>query len=215
MKRSAVYVVLLIIVVIIVAVLCVRIFTRDTAPEPPAEQQAETLPPEAAPEILPETPAPPTEAPLPTEAPEETEKPFETRPPIETELPETPEPAFEADGSFRSDTGTYLNLVAEWAASNDGGDTVTLQVLLSAESYSFYTSALYNSLQLTVNGTTYSANSPEVSYDGSDLARTKLAAFTVEVPRGTTTLEAVWHYKGSYSGVELTDITATTTVTLG
>jgi len=220
MKKSAVYVVLLLVVVIAVCVLCIRVMTKDKAqPEKPAPTQAVyTLPPTEEPEltlppVTPEEPEPsaePTEEP--TETPVETETPMETRPPVETEPPATPKP-LDADGSFRSDTGTHLNLVADWAA-DAAGDNVTLQVVLYAESYSFYTSALYNSLQLTVNGMVYSANSPDVRYDGADLARTQLASFTVTVPRGQTSVEAVWHYKGSYSGVELNDIYASTTLDL-
>ena len=214
MKRSAVYVALLLVIVIVVAVLCLRIFTKETLPEQPEPTKEVTVLPPVADEPT-HVSVPETEAPAATpEPPRETEKPFETRAPIETEPPAAPEP-FHADGSFRSDTGTYLNLVAEWAASDSGGESVTLRVLLSAESYSFNTSALYNSLQLTVNGTTYSANSPEVSYTGDALTRTPLAEFAVELPRGTATVEAVWHYKGSYSGTELEDITASATISLG
>lgn len=213
MKKSAAYIALLLIVVVIAAVLSIRVFTKEQNAPMPAEtpQQVVTLPPTEGHEKT----LPPQPTAAPTEAPQETEKPFETRAPIETETPATPTPVpVDASGSFRSATGTGLNLVVDWGARSIGGDAVSLTVTFSAQSYSFYTSALYNSLELTVNGKTYTANSPAVSYDGSDLTTTPLATFTVEVPRGTATLDAVWHYKGSYSGVELTEITASAAIDL-
>ena len=216
MKKSAAYIALLLVVVVIAAVLSIRVFTREKAEEPTPEPQAQqvlALPPVEEPGKTVVT-LPPEE---PTPTPEPTEEPvFETREPITTEPPEeteAPEPV-DVSGSFRSDTGTGLNLLVDWGARSTAGETVSLIVDFSAQSYSFYTSALYSSLELTVNGKTYSANSPAVSYDGSDLMTTPLATFTVEVPRGTTTLDAVWHYKGSYSGKELTDITASATIDL-
>ena len=217
MKRSAAYIALLLVVVVIAAVLSIRVFTREKAEEPTSTQQPQqqvlTLPPVEEPgkTVVTMPPATPTPTPEPTEEPV-----FETREPITTEPPEETKPPIPVDisGSFRSDTGTGLNLLVDWGARSTAGETVSLIVNFSAQSYSFYTSALYNSLELTVNGRTYSANSPAVSYDGSDLTTTPLTTFTVEVPRGTTTLDAVWHYKGSYSGVELSDITASATLNL-
>jgi len=219
MKRSAAYIVLLLVVVIFAAILSVRVFTREQA-QPPEEtpQQAPqiiTMPPETNPGQAVVT-MPPTMPPTPT--PEPTEEPvFETRAPIETESPTATEPPQPVDqsGSFRSNTGTGLNLVVDWSAYGTGGDTVKLTVSFSAESYSFYTASLYQSLVLNVNGATYSANSPNISYDGADLQKTPMTTFTVEVPHGQTTLDAVWYYKGSYSGVEMTEITAGTTISLG
>ena len=216
MKKSAAYIALLLIVVVIAAVLSIRVFTKErTAPEPTEtpQQQVVTLPPTEEPGKTVVTMPPET----PTPTPKPTEKPvFETREPITTEPPKATEPPAPMDisGSFRSDTGTGLNLLVDWGARSTAGETVTLIVNFSAQSYSFYTSALYNSLELTVNGKTSSANSPNVSYDGGDLMTTPLATFTVEVPRGTTTLDAVWHYKGSYSGKDLTDIAASATIDL-
>ena len=222
MKRSALYVVLLLILVLVVAVLCIRVFTAPTEPRPtqaPTKEEL-TLPPvdtepteNVTPPVADETPIP-----TPEETPEQTEMPFETREPLESEEPVEPEetlPPLAANGTFRSATGTGLNLVADWVASdgNDGG--ALLQVTVSAESYSFFTSALYQSLTLTVNGETYSANTPEIAYEGGELALTPLAQFTVEVPRAALDMRIVWHYKGSYSGVELSEITAGTLVNLG
>ena len=209
MKKSAVYVALLLVIVIVVAVLCIRIFTKAPAPEIPEPVKTEaTLPPvqDDGPTVAP-LPAP--EKPAEPKAPRETEAPFETRPPMEeTEEPEeTPVPV-EASGSFRSDTGTYLNLLVDWSAVSSGENTVALTVKYSVQSYSIFTAASPGNLVLSVNGKTYTASCPAINYDGADLAVTPLATFNAEVPRGTVTLNAVWHFKGSYSGTELDDITA-------
>jgi len=215
MKRSAAYIGLLLVVIVVAAVLSIRVLTREQ-PQPeetpaPTETQGIvlTLPPAETPEATEKPTAEETETPQPTEKPAETERPFETREPIVTEAPIP----MDKSGSFRSDTGTYLNLLVDWGAYGDG-DTVTLTVGYSVQSYSFYTSALYQSLELRVNGEAYYANSPQVSYDGADQKITPLTTFTVSVPRGVTSVEAVWHYKGSYSGVELADISAAATIDL-
>lgn len=217
MKRSAAYVVVLLIVVVIAAVLSINILfgpERTKATEPPQGIH---------------TPVPETEAPTPatqTETPKATETPAPTpteTPVIETRAPlETPEPTpteaplpVDAGGSFSSATGTYLNLVVDWAAYTAPDGSTKLRVDLSASSYSFFTSALYQGLELTVGGQTYTANSPEISYGGPDLITTPMASFTVDAPTGNVGITAVWHYRGSYSGVELDDITASGTAFIG
>ena len=214
MKRSALYVVLLLILVLVIAVLCIRIFTTPPTPTPDPTQEPTkdelTLPPVVTEPEAEFTPPAETEAPTPEPIPDETEMPFETREPLESEDPEPdPEPELipiNASGSIRSATGTGLNLVADWVATDADEGKAALRITVSAESYSFFTSALYQSLELVVNGETYRANTPEVAYDGSELVLSPLAEFALELPRGTADLSIVWHYKGSYSGVEIADI---------
>ena len=99
-------------------------------------------------------------------------------------------------------------MIADWRSYTDGSGNRKLRVDLSAQSYAFNTDALWNALELTVNGVTYSANSSAVSYSGAAMHNTPLASFTVDVPSGSVSLSAVWHYRGTYSGVELEDISA-------
>lgn len=211
MKRSVAYLAVILILVVLIAVLSITIFNR--APASPAEtekpQEIHTLPPQQTGTLPPTTPEP-TEMPTPT--PEPTEEPvFETREPVET-----PEPVnIDASGSFSSSTGTYLNLVVDWRTFRDTDGTPKLQIDLSASSYSFHTSALYDGLELTVGGETYRANSPEVHYDGDSLAITPLYSFVMDAPEGSTAVTATWHYKGSYSGIELENIVASGTVNIG
>lgn len=214
MKRSALYVVLLLVLVLVIAVLCIRIFTNPQKPAPDPTQEPTkdelTLPPVATDPVAVITPPAVNETPDPEPTPEETEMPFETREPLESEEPEPDaEPELtpiDASGSIRSSTGTGLNLVADWSATDGAEGKVTLRVAVSTESYSFFTSELYQSLELVVNGETYRANTPQIAYEGSDQILTPLADFELELPRGTADIRLTWHYKGSYSGVEIADI---------
>ena len=139
MKKSAVYIAVLLILLIVAAVLCLNALSRDnTTPEP-----------DPTPTDLISTDAP-TETP--TEPPEESERPspipMESQPPIETREPlETPEVTREpvtvnASGSFASDTGTHLNLLVEWNAYTDAyGDnklTVDMMFPLSSNSQLYF-----------------------------------------------------------------------------
>ena len=213
MRRTTAYITIALIAVLLAAVVSLRIFFGNRDTEAP-DETPQVNPPVTQAIELPET-IPPTEAVIET-TPPPTEPPvFETRPPIETPAPTpTPIPA-SASGSFSSSTGTNLNLLAEWSAYTDGSGQPKLRVDLYAVSYSFYTDALWNALELTVNGQTYSASSSAVRYDGETITRTLLGSFTVDAPSGSVSLSAVWHYRGSYSGVELEDITASGTAYLG
>lgn len=208
MKRSSVFLVILLLVVVAAAVLSVKLFFGGSPAETEPPQQIHTpVPATAAPQETVSPTAQPEETPTPTP----TEEPvFETRPPITEPPQETEGPAgIHVTGNARSNTGTGLNMVLNCTADfGDGADTGTLTVEVSAESYSFFTSALYDAVELTVNGETFKTSSAAVSYDGKDLVTSPIASFTVEVPRGLISYAVVWHYKGSYSGVDLEDIRA-------
>lgn len=138
------------------------------------------------------TPAPP--APTPTPAP-----PAPTPTPVQT---------VSGSGSFSSNTGTGLNIKVDWKAYTAAGGQVMLQIDVSASSYSFYTSALWDAIWIKVNGVSYSASSPDISYDGNDLVYNHMATFHVPANTGSVPIEVVWHYNGSYSGKDLKDIEA-------
>ena len=208
MKRSSAYTVILLILVLIIALLGYLILRRPAAeqeeptPTPGNTDIVVTLPPTTD-----ETPTPPpTDSPTPTDPPV-----FETRPPAETEKPvETPEPTPtptpDASGSFSSDTGTGLNIRADWYTLPGGQ---TLQVDVYCVSYSIYSNAQWQSVQLTVGGQTYAADSRAISHDGSDQVVSPLASFTVDAPPSGSTATVTWNYKGSYSGKQLDEIVAT------
>ena len=167
------------------------------------------------------TAAPPreTEAP-PSPTPEETTPaPIATRPPIETPAP-TPKPAptpaptpkptpipADSQGSFRSDTGTGLNLRVDWKIYTTGGKQ-KLQADVYIVSYSIFTSYQWKSITLKIGDQTWGADCAGFSYEGKDQIATKAATFTVDAPPSGTAVSVEWYYGGSYSGKELTYITA-------
>lgn len=210
------FVVLVLLVVIAAAAMSIWLFFhRDSDPAeqtpPPTLPLEETAPPERTPE--PE----PTRSPEPEPAPEPTETPAPTPEPIETPEPEptpTPYPA-EESGSFASDTGTALNLIADWTVYTDAAGNRKMDVALSATHYALRTDKSPYGLVLTVNGQRYSADCPALEYDGDGIAVTPLHTFTLDAPSGSADIEAVWHFKGSYSGQELEQITASDTAVIG
>lgn len=188
-------------------ILCITNILKDDPEPTPTPGGGTTV------DILPSTPTPeatpsPTPTPIPTPSPRPTPTPTPTPAPTPT-----PEPAA-VSGSFRSDSGTKLNILVEWKAYPAAGGGYRLAVDVSAESYSFYTDALYNSIAITVGGTTYALNSPKVSYEGNDLAVTPLVSQSAEVSSGAVPITVTWNYKGTYSGVEIESITASGTAQL-
>ncbi len=208
MKRRTAYFAMLLILVVAIAALSIAVIRRreptqpadpaeltDTTPASPVTETTQPTPPAVT-----ETPPPPTEPPV-----------VETRPPEETPAP-TPTPAPTASGGIRSDTGTGLNMQANWRVYADASGKLKLQVDVNAVSYSFYTDALYQAVVLTVGGSSYSANSAAVQYGGKDLITSPIASFTVDAPPSGTPISVVWNYKGSYSGKPLDQIIASGSV---
>ena len=216
MKKTNFYFAFLLILVVIIAILGFLVVQRGIAPTPseptPVPENTADLPAE-------NTPAPPpSSSPEETPSAEPTEPPvFETRPPMESpepteephETPELPSAIPSASGSFTSSTGTGLNLLVEWTTVPSEDGSATLLVDVSAVSYSFFTSSLYQSLSLNLNGELYTANSAAVSYDGTDQIATQLATFSLEAPASGTPISVTWAYRGSYSNKQLDEIVAT------
>ena len=222
MKKSGFYVAALVILVIVIAVLGVLIVQRK-APAEPEPTNAPAIHPPVEETAFPQSadPAAETAAPMPEPTPEptpeSTEPPvMETRPPLE-EPEESPAPTeapvvADASGSFRSDTGTWMNLKVDWKTYSDESGARKLRVDISTVSYSFFIAPQYRSIVLTVDGKTYAADCPGGSYDGEALVETPMASFTVDASASAGPASVVWHYNGTYSGKELNDITAAGTV---
>ena len=171
-----------------------------------------TLPPTPAPTLTPVTPQPTLPVSAPTTAPITTPVPT----PVAT-LP-TPAPITEpfaapvqttlSSGSFRSETGTGLNIVADWSAAALDENQVDVTVSVSAVSYMLYTQALSGSLKIALNDSYVSLDAPAIHYDGPGQAASALGTchFTVNLPAnssGTYPLRVEWHFNGSYGGTEL------------
>lgn len=161
-----------------------------------------------------------TDRPTPSPTPEPTPSPSPTPEPTPSPEP-TPPPAIDTGGSFRSDTGTVLNLVADWTAVSAGDGNVTVTVTLSVESYSLQCSEIYKGATVTIGSETRSFDTPAIAYDGSaGLASTGIGSVSVtltadEAAAGTIPVTASWKFGGTYSGTDLPVITAQGTAGLG
>ena len=114
-----------------------------------------------------------------------------------------------ATGSFASQTGTSLNLLVSWSAESDGFGQKTLYVTLSSTSSNLQAAALPNSLELTVNGMTYTATPNAVNYNGGAMATHTLGSFVIDNAYGPASITASWRFNGVIGGVPVGTITAT------
>ena len=119
-----------------------------------------------------------------------------------------------AQGSFVSNTGTYLNILVNWASVVDAAGRKTLEVTVYSQSYSLSSIAMETGVELTVNGAIYHGASNAVSYSGRAMANHLLASFSIRDLPGVVNLSAVWHFNGTYSGKALGDIRAEATITI-
>lgn len=113
-----------------------------------------------------------------------------------------------ASGSFASNSGTQLNIQVNWSVRADTFGQKTLDVTVYCNSYSLYTIAIYNGVELSVNGITYSATASAINYGGKSMISTPLASFSIPNQSGYVQMTAVWHFNGTYSGVPIGDIRA-------
>ena len=111
-----------------------------------------------------------------------------------------------ASGSFASNTGTQLNLLVNWSVQADSYGQKTLNVDVCTTSYSLYCNG--GGVELTANGVLYTARGATIDYGGSTMVTNRLASFSIPGVSGAVSLNAVWHFNGSYSGVPISDIRA-------
>ena len=117
-------------------------------------------------------------------------------------------------GEFTSDTGTALNLVVQWAANkNDDNYDVTLRFYV--DSYSIWVGDRdSNVLKVkTSSGTKeYTFKTKELNREDNKQERVLVGEKTItlsadELASGAK-VKATWNYRGSYSGTDLSEITA-------
>ena len=159
--------------------------TQTLTPVAPA---ATPVPAAPAATLTPVTPAP---TPLPTTVP--------TTVPVITSL---------SSGSFSSDTGTGLNIVADWTVQSLDQEQVSVTVSVSVISYTLQTQSLPNSVNIGLDGNYVSLDAPAIFYDGGGQVRSALAAHTFTVPLSANSsramaLQVEWQFNGSYGGTEL------------
>ena len=162
-----------------------------------------------APTSTPEPMATPSPTLTPTAAPTDT-----PAPPSPTATP-TPTPVIErtSSGSFRSDTGTWINVVVYYQIERKG-DTATLSLTAYVESYSLQTAQRVNDLEFSVNGRSlYESTGPIVVDEGSGKTETLLGSAETDVTPGSAcTVKVTWAFMGSYGNKDIEYITAEETL---
>ncbi len=192
---------MLLLVVIAVFIVIRSLSDRGTPETVPSSNVTEPAGGQETPEA---TPAP-TETPEPTPTPTATPEPT----PEDTPVPDS-------SGSFRSDTGTGLNLVVDWEARDAGGGDVSITFNVYAESYSLYSSECWNGVTVTLAGKDHSFTTSAISCDANRLTKSPLGSVTVVTAADSSIpVSARWSFGGTYGGTELPTLTASGTVTLG
>ena len=174
--------------------------TATATPEPTA-----TTPPTATPE--------PTGTPVPTAVPTavSTATPVPTETPVPTVQP-TAVPVQDQSGEFRSDTGTYINIVVKWTVTGSGG-TKTLKLDTYVESYALVTGDRTSDVVFTVGGNVSYASSKAIRLDNVPLTQTFLGSTSVDVTSGTDVpVNVTWHFNGTYSNQNIATIVAEDTL---
>ena len=177
----------------------------------PAETKpAETKPAETDPAGTgsAETKAPETKAPE-TAAPET--KPVETDPPeTKPTEPFIPGPTEDDPDAFttwqvRSDTGTYLNLIAKCSAADAPGG-YRIRVTLYLEHSSIFVGSRTGGA-LKIAGQSFPYTTPTIEQSDDDTVLTYLTSAEVTVKRGEVfTVSANYPFNGVYGGVPISEI---------
>ncbi len=173
--------------------------TEEPAATPmPTPEPMETFQP------APENTAQPTPEPLPQETP----APAETAAPPEGVDPIVVNPSVLASGSFRSDTGTALNLVADWRIAALTDATARITVTLSLESYSLDIGERRANL-LTFNGEDYYFMTDALEVTGGEFVKTQIYVWSKEINMNELSFDLTveWKLLGSYSKQDMETIT--------
>ena len=213
MKKSAAPILILVFLLVAVGIFVVFRISKNNAsdtqnpgttatatPEPTA-----TTPPTATPE--------PTGTPVPTAVPTavSTATPVPTETPVPTVQP-TAVPVQDQSGEFRSDTGTYINIVVKWTVTGSGG-TKTLKLDTYVESYALVTGDRTSDVVFTVGGNVSYASSKAIRLDNVPLTQTFLGSTSVDVTSGTDVpVNVTWHFNGTYSNQNIATIVAEDTL---
>lgn len=160
--------------------------------------------PAIAPSTVPTaTPVPAT--PVPTQTPAPTPVPTATPEPVQ---PVIPQGEVIGSGSFTSDTGTPLNLRADWTATVLDAERVEVTVNVYLVSYQIEVRELYNAVNVSVGDQYASADSPAIKWENNTKLETLLAStvHTLSLPSGSSAsfpLAAQYQFGGTYSKVDL------------
>ena len=123
-------------------------------------------------------------------------------------------------GTFRSDSGTSINIHADWNALVSGQNTVDVTITAYVDSYSLMTTASPEALNIAIDGQYISLASPTIDIPTTVNQVTTLInnrTFTIPLTGGETRsipVEVVWNYRGTYGGTYLDTIECGGNITL-
>ena len=228
MSKGRIKAVLFIIVFLLVIAVAVNLLMdmqseKKAEATPTSDPYANTVTPSVDMQPALETPQPtpaiePSVAPTatPTATPTPTPIPTATTEPVQ---PVIPQGEVIGSGSFTSDTGTPLNLRADWTATVLDSERVEVTVNVYLVSYQIEVRELYNAVNVSVGDQYASADSPAIKWENNTRLETLLAStvHTLSLPSGSSAsfpLAAQYQFGGTYSKVELPVIECGGTVEL-
>lgn len=181
-------------------------YANTVTPSVETQPAIETAQP--TPAIAPSTAPTATSVPatqVPTQAPTPTPVPTATPEPVQ---PVIPQGEVIGSGSFTSDTGTPLNLRADWTATVLDAERVEVTVNVYLVSYQIEVRELYNAVNVSVGDQYASADSPAIKWENNTKLETLLAStvHTLSLPSGSSAsfpLAAQYQFGGTYSKVDL------------
>ena len=199
MKKSAAPILILVFLLVAVGIFVVFRISKNNASDTQNPGTTATATPE------------PTATTPPTATPEPTGTPVPTETPVPTVQP-TAAPVQDQSGEFRSDTGTYINIVVKWTVTGSGG-TKTLKLDTYVESYALVTGDRTSDVVFNVGGNVSYASSKAIHLDNVPLTQTFLGSTSVDVTSGTDVpVNVTWHFNGTYSNQNIATIVAEDTL---
>ena len=222
MSKGKIKAVLFIIVFLLAIAVAINLLVdmqseRKAEATPTGDPYANTVTPSIETQPAVET-AQPTPAAAPSTAPTATPVPATPVPtltptPVPTVTPEPAQPIIPqgeviGSGSFTSDTGTPLNLRADWTATVLDSERVEVTVNVYLVSYQIEVRELYNAVNVSVGDQYASADSPAIKWENNTRLETLLAStvHTLSLPAGSSDSFPVavqYQFGGTYSKVEL------------
>ena len=208
----------LVLVLIIIAAVSMWLTSRDIKNTVPTESAQPT--PALTPSVISTpTPAPaesarpsadPSASPSPSVQPGQTAAPQPTQQVINRTINQT--------GSFESNTGTKMIMYANWTATSQNSETVTIKLDVILSTYTLSVGP-HNGV-ITVAGVDYSFTSPGISYKSEKVRNNAVLtsrSIEVTVPAGQATAIPVsvkWDFYGTYGGVEISPVSAGGTINI-
>ncbi len=155
----------------------------------PAPAPANNQTPAASPAPEQEPPAEPTPVPAPV--------------PVQTPPEENHVSVPLGSGSFESDSGTWLNIHADWSAKTISATQVEVVIIVYCDHQSLFTGILDDSVGIALDDVYTTNHSPAIQYASNDPKSTELGrqTFTVDLAQGESrklNLSVAWGYGGTY-----------------